>query len=335
MFSIVALGSTTPKEAAYMTAFWALMVAICSATQDIVIDAYRVEILSKNQQGAGAAMVVFGYRVGMLISSAGALILAEYTSWQISYLAMAMLLPVAMIVVMFLGEPELKEIKRSGKSWKEKVQEWVKTAVIYPFLSFMRRKGWISLVIFIILYKFGDAFAGIMTNPFLVELGFSKTEIAAVVKTFGFAATIVGAILGGVLVDKLGIVRSLWICGILQMFSNLVFLVQYWVGKDVVMLSVTIACENLAGGMGTAAFVAFISALCNRHYTATQYALLSSLASVGRTWLSSSSGWTVDMVGWEWFFILSTAIALPGLILLYWIRGSYLKESYLDTGSKS
>jgi PAT family beta-lactamase induction signal transducer AmpG len=347
--SIVALGLTSPQDNAWYTALFAFIVSIASATQDIVIDAYRVEILEEKQQGAGAAMIVFGYRVGMLISGAGALFLAHYIGWFVAYAAMAVIVGIGFITVMLTGEPDsvyssisLSRLRGRGReganstqkneflksphpnplpqgegaSVKYGINDWLANAVINPLTDFMSRSGAVTILLFILLYKFGDAFAGVMTNPFLVEMGFSKVEIATVVKTFGFAASMIGAFIGGILVHKWGMLKSLWVCGILQMLSNLMFLLQAQIGYNVELLSVVIAIENLSGGMGTTAFVAYISSLCNKNYTATQYALFSSLASVGRTWLSASSGWFVDILGWVEFFALSTIIAIPGLVMI-------------------
>ena len=197
---------------------------------------------------------------------------------------------------------------------------WLYGAVVCPFADFMTRKGWVVILLFVMFYKFGDALAGVMTNPFLLELGFTKVEIATVVKTYGLAATLLGAAAGGSLMNATGLVRCLWICGILQMVSNLTFAVQAWVGYSIPMLTVTIGPENHAGGMGTAAFVGYLSSLCNVSYTATQYALLTSFMSAARTWLSSSAGWLADRMSWGEFFVLTTIAAIPGLMLLAWMQ---------------
>jgi PAT family beta-lactamase induction signal transducer AmpG len=181
----------------------------------------------------------------------------------------------------------------------------------------MRHKAWGLILIFVILFKLGDALALMMTSPFLIELGFTKTEIAAVVKTFGLIATFLGIFLGGAMVARLGMMRALLWCALAQMLSILMFIVQARAGHDTLMLAFTNSAENLAAGMGSAAFVAYISSLCNRAYTATQYALLSSLAAVGRTVFASLSGFVVDAVGWVWFFLFSMAACLPGMILLW------------------
>jgi PAT family beta-lactamase induction signal transducer AmpG len=183
----------------------------------------------------------------------------------------------------------------------------------------MGRRGWLLVLLFILLYKFGDALAGVMSNPFYIELGFSKIEIANVSKAFGLAATIIGGMIGGMMVGRLGIVKSLFICGILQMVSNLVFVLQAMAGHNLPMLVLTIGIENFSGGMGTAAFVAYLSSLCNMAYTATQYALLSSFMAFGRTMLASGGGWLADHMSWIAFFLVTTVAALPGLLLLVWM----------------
>ncbi len=312
ILSIIFLGNTHPNESALNTAFWALMVAIFSATQDIILDAYRVELLEDEQQGAGAATFVFGYRIGMLLSSAGALFLASEVSWFATYAAMASIILIGTVTALITGEPESSKLQEKVTSFTH----WIKHSVLDPFIEFMQRPFWWIILLFVLLYKFGDAFAGIMTNPFLLEMGFDKTEIATVVKTYGLFATIIGTFIGGAIASRMPILVALLLCGILQMVSNLLFLWQLSAGHDTLVLTVVISIENLAGGMGTAAFVAYISQLCNKQFTATQYALLSSLAAVGRTLLSSSSGITVDLLGWASFFIISTAIAIPGLVLL-------------------
>jgi len=332
MASIAGLGATDPVARPGLTAFFALLVGFWSATQDIVIDAYRVEILEERQYGAGAATIVLGYRIGMLVSGAGALYLATYVGWFASYGIMAAFMIVGVMTVLLNPEPGVRrslesveqetrvaaylEARPYLKGKRGQLLAWVYGAVISPFAEFMRRRGWMVILLFILLYKFGDALAGVMSGPFYVELGFTKNEIASVSKVFGMGATIMGAIIGGIIVDRLGILKSLFVCGILQMFSNLMFVLLAIVGNDVKMLALAIAVENLSGGMGTAAFVAYLSSLCNVAYTATQYALLSSFMAFGRTVLSSSGGWLADQMDWVSFFVLTTVAALPGLILL-------------------
>ncbi len=354
--AVIGLGFTDPASAPVATAALAVAVAFLSATQDIVIDAFRIESLEEDQQGAGAAVYIGGYRIAMLVSGAGALVLAQVFGWQASYIAMAALVGIGMATVLASREPEAadreaEEALRRGQvervlgkgagSMLRDAASWLYTAVVAPFLEFLTRPGAIAVLLFVLLYKFGDALAGSMTTPFILTIGFTKIELAEIAKVYGFGATILGVILGGWTIRAIGIMKSLWIFGILQAGSNLMFAVQAWYGHDPLVLTATVAIENLAGGMGTAAFVAYLSALCNVAYTATQYALLSSFMSVGRTFLSSPSGWLVENVdwaaGWLWltgsaapqevalqvnwigFFLLTTLAAVPGLIMLAWL----------------
>ncbi len=312
--SIVALAFASPDINPWWTALAALAVAFCSASQDIVIDAYRVEILTKEQQGLGAAMVQYGYRFGMLASGAGALAMADHISWTATYLIMAAVMGIGILVILFSPEPEVSEkIKPIAPG------HWLRDTLIAPFKDFMTHSHWVLILLFIMLYKLGDAFLGIMTNPFLLEIGFTKTEIAAVVKVYGLAATLIGVFLGGVMTMRWGTVKTLMVCGIGHALTNLMFLVQAHVGNDIHVLALGIFLENLSGGMTASAFVAFISGLTHARYTATQYALLSSLAAMGRTWLTTTAGWTADTFGWEMFFIISVLLAVPGLAILWYL----------------
>lgn len=313
--AILVLGQTDPSRDPEIVAVCAIVVAFCSASQDIVIDAYRVEILDVRQLPAGATSVQFGYRIAMLVSGAGALYLASVLPWSVVYAVMAGLVLVGVVVTLFGAEPAAA----AEASQSFAFASWFRRAAIEPFSDFMSRSGWLGILAFVAFFKLGDAFAGIMTNPFLIELGFSKIDIANVVKVFGFGATMLGLVIGGLLMNAIGLRRSLWITGVLQLATNLVFAVQATMGADLGFLALTIALENLAGGMGSAVFVAYISSLTNIAFTATQYALLSSLAVVGRTWLSTPSGFVAQEIGWIWFFFVSAAVALPGLIMLGWL----------------
>jgi len=332
MVTIAAMGATDPRTHAGLTALFAFAVAFWSASQDIVIDAYRVEILEERQYGAGAATIVLGYRIGMLVSGAGALYLATYVGWFAAYGVMTVFMIVGIAAILINPEPKVQISRESVeqerriaeylkarpdlKGKKAKALAWAYGAVISPFAEFISRRGWIVILLFILLYKFGDALAGVMSNPFYIELGFTKIQIASISKVFGLVATIVGGVIGGLIVNHIGIMRSLLVCGILQMLSNLMFAILAVVGNDPSMLALTIAVENLSGGMGTAAFVAYLSSLCNVAYTATQYALLTSFMAFGRTLLSSSGGWMADQMSWVIFFVVTTGAALPGLLLL-------------------
>lgn len=317
MLTIALLALANPEINPWLTALCALFVAISSASQDTVIDAYRVEILKPEQYGAGAAAIVLGYRLGMIISAAGALYLASVMSWQSTYLIMAALMGVGILVVLATGEPEMGQ--EPPPAYHGSLIQWFKDAVIAPFADFMTRPHWLAILLFILLYKLGDAFMGVMTNPFLLEIGFQKQEIATVVKLYGVIATIIGAFIGGSMVYRMGTAKTLWVCGIFHMLTNLMFVAQAKIGADVTFLAASISLENISGGMGTTAFVAFMSSLTHVRFTATQYALLSSFSAFGRTWLSTPAGWFADHMGWEGFFLLATALALPGLCVLFWL----------------
>lgn len=331
--AIIALGLSNPAENIMQTAVLAVVLAFFSASQDIVIDAYRIESLTEDEQAAGAAALITGYRIAMLVSGGGSLALAQLWGWEAAYFAMAGLMLVGTFVVFWRPEPEYREaedvVERRAKldaflaarpQLSGKIGEilgFLNVAVLGPFGEFMRRKGWWIMLLFIAFYKFGDAVAGTMTSALYQELGFQKVEVAGIVKTWGFAATLIGLALGGAMMRALGMLASLWIAGILQMLSNLMFAALASIGADVGFLALTIGVENLAGGLGTAVFVAFLSSLCNISYTATQYALLSSFMAFARTMMSSSGGYFADELGWVSFFIATTFAAVPGLILLW------------------
>lgn len=331
------------------TILWALVVAFGSATQDIAIDAYRTEILAETQLGAGAANLVFGYRVGMLASGGGALIIADAAGWGWAYALMAALMAVGVIAVFVNPEPAVRHtpaqqaLEAAGTEWTQRLVgipsgvrralSWGYGAVLCPFLDFMRRPGWIVVLLFVATYKYGDALLGVMAAPFYVQAGFSLTEIGVVTKGFGLVMTLVGAGLGGVMVARFGVLRALLVCGVLQALSNLVFVAQAWVGYSMPMLMVTISVENLTGGMGTTAFVAYLSSLCNVAYTATQYALLSSMTAAARTFFASGGGWLADRVDWVEYFLLTTLAAIPGLLLLLWMMRRLPQQTDLSKAS--
>ncbi|NQW11628.1 MAG: AmpG family muropeptide MFS transporter [Alphaproteobacteria bacterium] len=318
--AILFLGQSTPGVTPVLAAVAALAVAFCSATQDIVIDAYRVEILEENEQGAGAAVLVFGYRVGLLVSGAGALFLADRLPWPTVYGIMAGFVLVGMITALLAPEPKAVTfaVAPSGDRLA-RASAWLTSAVVEPFREFTGRRGWFLVLAFILLYKLGDAFAGVMTTPFYIQIGFTKTEIAEISKVFGLAAVLIGGFIGGLMVNRMTLLMALLVCGVLQAGSNLMFAVLASAGADLGLLTATIAIENVTGGMGTAAFVAYLSSLCNTAFTATQYALLSSFMAVGRTFLASSGGWVAERTGWVDFFVVSTVVALPGLLLLVFL----------------
>ncbi|WP_431854806.1 AmpG family muropeptide MFS transporter [Azospirillum sp.] len=337
MLALVGLGSTDPVKDLWWTAMLAVVVAFCSASQDIVIDAYRVESLNEDQQGAGAATLVLGYRFGMLAAGAGALYVAEFFGWHVAYYTMAALVTVGMITILLNREPKVavsaasEARERHVADWlaarphltgrRAELLAWLYGAVVAPFAQFMTRRAWIAILLFIACYKLGDVLAGVMAAPFYVDLGFEKTEIANVTKVFGLWATIIGGLIGGVVVSRVGVLRGLLIGGVMQMVSNLGFVLLAKAGHDVGALAAAVAVENLCGGIATAAFVAYLSSLCDAAYTATQYALLSSFYKLGGDLFGSFSGVLADRMDWVSFFLLSMAGALPGLLILLWLMG--------------
>lgn len=319
MLSIAGLGFTNPVESPWMLAFVALVLTFFSASQDIVVDAYRREDLSDEELGLGSSLYVNGYRVGMLLASGGGLILADRMSFTWVYLIMAASMLVGVVTTLLAREPLVPE--GTPQSLRE--------AVSGPFVDFFARKGAWLILAFILLYKIGDTMASAMTTPFYLDIGFSKTEIGTVVKLFGFWATIGGGLLGGLLMLSLGIYRSLWIFGFLQAISTAGFAVLAHLGHTLVGLACVIAFENLSSGMGTAAYVAFMASLTNKKFTATQYALLTSVMGVPRILASAPTGYMAEIMGWRGFFILCTLIAIPGLLLLF--RFSHMQAEKGET----
>jgi MFS transporter, PAT family, beta-lactamase induction signal transducer AmpG len=390
--AILALGRCNPKTNLAAVGALALLVAFFSASQDIVIDAWRVEMLDEEQQGPGAGMIQTGYRIGMLVAGAGALLIAARAGWFVSYALMAALLLVGMMVFLLgpepapganqlrskadgqcsagisfppigrashlalggaeprcsqptdesvAGEPAMSERARctepsrrqsdlraapynadascGSESDSESFQRWLAVAVIGPFKDFMQRPYWAAILLFVFGYKMGEAMAGVMAMPLYVALGFSLNEIAAVSKLVGFVATIVGALAGGVVTSRLGVIRALIFCGLLQSAGNLFYVLQVIGGHRLDYLALCVAAENVTSAMAGAALVAYLSSLCSPAFTATQYALLSSLAAVGRTLLASSAGVLAESLGWELFFLFTTIATLPALLLLAWM----------------
>jgi PAT family beta-lactamase induction signal transducer AmpG len=319
--AIVVFSLLEPTDRPLLVALAAFAVAFLSASQDIVVDAYRVEILDERTQGAGAAVVQLGYRIGMLTSGAGALILAGAVGWSSTFLVMAALIGIGAAAI--IAGPEPKERPRMEESRgpvAERVVAWARHYVIGPFANFTERHPyWPAILLFVALYKVSDAMMGRMTGPFYIELGFSLDEIAAVTKVFGLIATIGGAMFGGIVVARLGVARGLLACGLLQMCSNFLFAGLALMGHDIRGLIAVIGLENFAEGMASAALVAYLSALCGQGFTATQYALLSSLAALPRTMLASTSGWLADQVDWVSFFIIVPLLAVPSLLILLWL----------------
>jgi MFS transporter, PAT family, beta-lactamase induction signal transducer AmpG len=309
--SIAVMAYSSPQQAPLLMAVFALLVAFASASQDIVIDAYRTDVLHEEERGVGAAVFVMGYRIATLVSGALALVLSDHIGWRSTYLLMAGIMGVGIVSTLFSPEPERRVLP--PKSMKE--------AVWGPLKDYFSRESALLLVLLIILYKLGDAYAGSLTTAFLIKgMGFSASEVGTINKVIGFASLIIGAMFGGALMVKLGLFRALLIFGVLQAISNLSFMFLAWMGKSYGMLVFAVVFENLSGGMGTAAFISLLMAMCDHRYTATQYALLSSFAALGRIFISPTSGFLVESIGWPGFFFITFLAAMPGLALLWWLR---------------
>jgi len=315
--AIAALGMGDPRESIAFIAVMALIVAFLSASQDIVIDAYRIEILTEDEQGAGAAMTQTGYRFGLLVAGAGAIALADFLAWAWIYALMAALVGVGMAAALIAPEPA---VVRNATPDRPSVRAVLHRAVVRPLTDLLGRAGIAWILLFVLLYKYGDAVAGAMANPFYAQIGFSGVEIASVTKVFGVAATLLGVFAGGALVARFGVWWSLVAGGLLQAMTNLLFAALAAAGHDIALLAVAVGADNFAGGLGSAAFVAYLSGLCSVAFTGTQYALLTSLMALGRTLFATGSGWLAGEIGWVWFFVSTTALAVPGLALLLWLR---------------
>jgi MFS transporter, PAT family, beta-lactamase induction signal transducer AmpG len=314
---IVAMSLIDPTKTPLLLAALALLVAMTSASQDIVFDAYRTDVLKATERGFGAAVSVTGYRIAMLVSGAGALIVSTYLGWGQTYFLIAALMLIGVGATLLSPEPA------SPVNIPRNVAE----AVWEPVHEFFSRSPALLLLLLIVLYKLGDAFAGSLTTAFLIRgMGFEAAEVGIVNKGLGMVTTIVGALLGGIWMVRMGLFRSLLIFGGLQALSNLTFMLLAWTGKSYPIMVLAVAFENVSGGMGTAAFVALMMSLCDHRYTATQYALLSAMAALGRVFVGPPSGYVVEAVGWVSFFFITFLAALPGLWLLWWLR------EYFTTG---
>lgn len=304
---LVLMAATNPKTHPGWMAAYALLVAFLAASLDIVFDAYRTETLHAHERGLGAAVWVNGYRIALLASGAGALVLADYVGWRMTYLAMAAVMLAGLCIVLISPPPTF--VAEAPKSMRE--------AVGAPLAEFFGRPHALGFLTVIILYKLGDAFASALQTAFLIGgLGFSATDVGAV-KGVGIFATLLGAFFGGLLMARFGLVRSLLTFGVLQAVSNFGFVALALAGKNSNVLTAVIVIENMTGGMGTAAFVALVMSLCDPRYTATQFALLSSLEALGRVFAGRPSADIVDLVGWTQFFVLTVVVALPGLWVVW------------------
>jgi len=327
--AILLLALTDPARSPLAVALAALAVAAMSSTQDIVVDAFRVESLPESEQAAGMASYVAAYRIGMLVSTAGALFLVSAiestgigrdSAWMWGYVAMAALVLIGTVTALFATEPE-QSARAEAATGSEAAFVRVMQAAAGAFGEFLVRRDAFAALAFVVLFKFTDAFSGTMTAPFVIDLGFSRNDYAAIVKGVGLAATLLGGFAGGFVARRYALGVSLLIGGVLQAVANLSFSWLAISGVSQWALAFAITTENFTSAIGTVIFVAYLSALCrNPLHTATQYALLTALAAVGRTYLSSGAGYVAKATGWPLFFAICVVVALPSLMLLAWLQ---------------
>lgn len=334
--ALVVMSFTQPAVNLYAVALAAVFVTFSSATQDIVVDAYRIDVLEPEQYGAGSAVAIWGWHLGgTLVGGAGGLLLAQAFGWNVAYLVLASGIGVGIVAILLSPEPRYRppqdtvEHEREVASLIHRLRwlgaagaaavTWLYGAVIAPFAEFMRRRGWLLILFFIVFFKFGDALLGRMSGVFYRELGFDYEEIAEVMKVYGFLANGIGVLAGGLLVARLGIFRSLLAAGVLAASTNLLYSLLALSGQDWTLFVTAVIADNFAMGLSSVAFVAYVSSLCNVAYTATQYALLASAGNLGRVTLSASSGWMVDTLGGNWaaYFGLTALIAAAALPLVF------------------
>ena len=337
-FGLVGMAFSDPHQQLQTIALFALLVAFGSATQDITIDAYRIEAVEKILQGAMAATYVFGYRVALLMAGAGAFYIAEAQSWQFAYLVMAGLMGIGIVTTFIIREP-IRTKDESSLSVEQALEKnigiesrrdigsrfvaWFMGAVVAPFVEFFKRNGWVALTILLLIgvYRLSDISMGVMANPFYLDMGFSKTDIANISKVFGFFMTILGAGLGGIMVVRYGILKPLLIGAFLVPLTNVLFIWLAVTGSELFTLGVVISADNLSGGIASSVFIAYLSSLTNTSYTATQYALFSSLMTLPGKIIGGYAGWVVDSYGYVSFFFYSGLLGIPAIALaIYFLR---------------
>jgi MFS transporter, PAT family, beta-lactamase induction signal transducer AmpG len=312
LFSIGALGWYQPAQDTVVIAWVAFAVAFFSASQDVVLDAYRREILPDEELGLGNSIHVQAYRISGLVPGALALILADFLPWGTVFWITAAFMALGIAMTLLVAEPETERPPPAGLS----------ESVVAPFREYVTRKGWSALVLvlsFMFLYKIGDNMATALATPFYLDLGFTKTQIGAVAKNAALWPAIIGGLLGGALMIRIGISRALWLFGVVQVVSILGFAVLANAGPELWLLAVVISFEYLGVGLGTAAFTAFIARETSKMYAATQFALFTALAALPRTFANASTGWIVEQMGWVNFFLLCAVLAIPGMVLLFWV----------------
>lgn len=330
--ALAGIAFTDPTESLWLVAVWAVLAAFGSATQDVAVDAYRIEAVSRERQGAMAATYVFGYRVALLAAGAGALHIAALGDWSLAYGTMALLMGVGMLTTFIVREPEARMDRTTlqfeqrvvdyldrtrHRGWRRDLTAWFIGAVICPFADFVQRFGpaVLAILLFISVFRISDIFMGVMANPFYLDLGFSMQQIANIAAAFGLAMTLTGVAIGGLLVARFGIMRMLLVGAVLAPVTNLLFSWLAMIGPQVYGLVIAIIADNLSGGIAIAVFIAYLSSLTNSAYTATQYALFSSIMTLPGQFLGGFTGVLVETVGFAPFFLISAAIGIPAILL--------------------
>jgi PAT family beta-lactamase induction signal transducer AmpG len=353
MVGLVGMAGIDPAKNITAIAMFSLLVAFSSATQDVSLDAYRIESVAKEIQGAMAAMYIGGYRLGLLVAGAGALYLAKYTNWSLAYITMAGLMLVGVVTVLIIREP-VATINGNTQQREQRVVDflennahlpyalrqpvaWFIGAVICPFTDFFQRNGSMALIIllFISVFRISDITMGVMANPFYLDKGYSLIEIANVTKFFGFFMTLAGAALGGILVVRFGIMRPLLLGAVMVALTNLLFAVLAGMEPNLIMLAIVISADNLSGGLATSAFIAYLSSLTNTAYTATQYALFSSLMTLLPKILGGFSGVIVDASGYLFFFVYAALVGIPAILLVLYLMQKNNVDDKLETAGIS
>src|SRR5262245_26461168 len=313
LLSTLLLAWSDPAHTPWFTAAAAVAVAFFSATQDIAVDAYRIEILRDDEQGAGSATTQLGYRIALWIVDAMSLLLPSPLPWPIVLSLIALLILVGIGTALYAEEPKV------ARPTITSAESWIREAVIRPFAEFFAYRGWIVILLFALFYKYGDALGGAMARPFFDQMGFSGPEIFGVTKSFGVAATILGGLAGGILVARCRLFKALLMAAILQAVTDLLSPWGAVAGHDIVVLTIAITADNFTGALGGVAFIGYLSSLCTAGMAGTQYALLTSLMAFGRTTLSAGGGWLAAQMGWVEFWVATTLVAVPGLLLLLWL----------------
>jgi PAT family beta-lactamase induction signal transducer AmpG len=316
------IGQSDPNESISTLYFLTIILGFASATFDIVYDAYRIEKLEKEVQAIGAANAVFGYRIGCLLAGAGALYFAEHNGWYLTFTVLSLIYIAGIFYMLTVDEdviirPEFDIF--SLKSWQ--------LMTIEPFKDFFQRDKGVVILLAVIFYKLGDAMIGVVTTPFYLELGFTKGEIASIVKVYGFAATILGTYIGGYLMYKVGNFKGMIIAGLMHTLTNTSFIWLNHMGHDINSLMIAVSVENLAGGMSQGALVGYLSGLCNKEYSATQYALLSSAAGLFSHTIVVYGGTLVNLLGWDLYFLVMIFFAIPGLLMFWYLNNYFSKFS--------